>query len=464
MAYTLSRWSLDELFSGPNAPELESAFDQVEEQVASFEGLRSRLTPEISAGQFMEAVRTTEQIMRLLRKVDAFASLSFAADTQDQAALTLQSRVQQFAADIQNRMLFFSLWWKELGEADAARLMEGSGDYRYYLEEMRHFKPHTLSEPEEKVVNLKDVTGASALVTLYDSITNRYTFKLQVEGKKRELTRAQLMNFVYSTDPKVRARAYREQFRVYSADGPVLGQMYQTRVRDWYNENVSLRHFSSPNAARNLMNDIPDEAVDMLLDVSRRNAAVFQRFFRLKAGLLGMKKLRRYDIYAPVAGSPRPYPFEEAAGMVLDSFSGFSPEFGELARRVFDQRHLDSEIRKGKRGGAFCASFVPEMTPYVLVNYQGSAREVATLAHELGHAIHSMLASHHSAFTFHSSLPLAETASTFGEMMLIDKMLAAEPDPDLRRDILFRQVDDSYATIGRQAWFGMFERKAHDMI
>ncbi|HEY6072662.1 MAG TPA: M3 family oligoendopeptidase, partial [Anaerolineales bacterium] len=363
-----------------------------------------------------------------------------------------------------NRILFFSLWWKGLEDAQAQRLMDVSGDYRYYLEELRHFKPHTLSESEEKVVNLKDVTGSNALITLYDAITNRYVFKLRLDGKTEEMTRGQLMNLAYSSDAKIRGRAYREQFRVYAADGPVLGQMYQTRVRDWYNENIGLRKFATPNSARNLMNDIPDEAVDALLDVARTNAGVFQRFFRLKAKLLGVKKIRRYDIYAPVAGSTRQYSFEEGAQMVLNSFHSFSPEFGELARRVFDEHHLDSEIRKGKRGGAFCASILPEMTPYVLVNYQGSAREVATLAHELGHAIHAMLASHHTTFTFHSSLPLAETASTFGEMMLVDKMLASETDEAVRRDILFRQVDDSYATIGRQAFFAMFERKAHEMV
>jgi oligoendopeptidase F len=240
--------------------------------------------------------------------------------------------------------------------------------------------------------------------------------------------------------------------------------MYQTRVRDWHNENITLRNFKTPNSARNLRNDIPDEAVDVLLDTARRNAVIFQRFFKLKAKHLGVAKIKRYDIYAPVAGSTKQIPFEQAADLVLDSFGSFSPEFAQLAQRVFDQRHLDSEIRKGKRGGAFCASIVPEMTPYVLVNYQGSAREAATLAHELGHAIHAMLASHHTTFTFHSSLPLAETASTFGEMMLIDKMLASEHDASLRRDILFRQVDDSYATICRQAFFAMFERKAHEMV
>jgi oligoendopeptidase F len=401
---------------------------------------------------------------RIVHKLDAFAGLAFAADTQDQAAQTLQNRVQQFMADMGNRTLFFSLWWKGLGEADAKRLMDASGDYRYYLEEMRHFKPHTLTEPEEKIINIKDVTGSSALVNLYDSITNRYVFKLKVDGKVKELTRGELMNFAYSSDPKMRAKAYQEQFRVYGQDGPILGQMYQTRVRDWHNEGIGLRKFKTPNSVRNLMNDIPDEAVDALLNVAKNNAGVFQRFFKIKAKLLGVKKLRRYDIYAPVTASTKKYTFDKAAQMVLESFSAFNPEFGTLAQRVFDENHLDSEVRKGKQGGAFCASIVPEMTPYVKVNYQGNARDIATLAHELGHAIHAMLASHHSAFTFHSSLPLAETASTFGEMMLIERMLAEEKNKSVRRDILFRQVDDSYATIGRQAFFAMFERSAHDMI
>ena len=468
MPYKLSRWSLNDLFPAPhggvNSPELETAFDQIEEQVTTFEGVRGKLRADLPVDEFLRIVQTSEVTTRIVHKLDAFAGLAFAADTQDQAAQTLQSRVQQFMADMGNRTLFFSLWWKEVDDANAKRLMDASGDYRYYLEEMRHFKQHTLTEPEEKIVNIKDVTGSSALVNLYDSITNRYVFKLKVDGKVKELTRGELMNFAYSPDPRMRAKAYQEQFRVYGNDGPILGQMYQTRVRDWHNEGISLRKFKTPNSVRNLMNDIPDEAVDALLNVAKNNAGVFQRFFKLKAKHLGLKKLRRYDVYAPLAASTKKYTFDKAAQMVFESFSAFNPEFGALAQRVFDENHLDSEVRKGKQGGAFCASIVPEMTPYVKVNYQGNAREVATLAHELGHAIHAMLASHHSTFTFHSSLPLAETASTFGEMMLIERMLAGEKNKSVRRDILFRQVDDSYATIGRQAWFAMFERSAHDMV
>ncbi|MEW6240690.1 MAG: oligoendopeptidase F, partial [Chloroflexota bacterium] len=200
MAYKLSRWSLDDLFPAPQggveSPELEAAFEKIEEQVTTFEGVRGKLRPEIPVEEFLHIVRASEDMTRIAQKLDAFSGLSFAADTQDQAALTLQSRVQQFMADMGNRTLFFSLWWKNLDDENAKRLMDASGDYRYYLEEMRHFKPHTLTEPEEKIINIKDVTGGNALVTLYDSITNRYVFKLKVDGKTKELTRAQLLNYV----------------------------------------------------------------------------------------------------------------------------------------------------------------------------------------------------------------------------------------------------------------------------
>jgi oligoendopeptidase F len=464
MTFTQTKWSLADLYPGFNTPELESAFDTIEEQVTSFEGLRANLTPDMPADRFMDVVRASEETTRVANKLYSFAGLSFAADTQDQTALSAQARVRQFLADMENRTLFFSLWWKDLDDENARRLMDASGDYRYYLEEMRHFKPHTLSEPEEKVINLKDVTGAQALITLYDSITNRYVFKLDVEGETKELTRGQLMAYVQGPDPDLRAAAYQELYRVYGEDGPILGQMYQTRARDWRNENLTLRKFSNPIAVRNLGNDIPDKAVDTLLDVARKNNGIFQRYFKMKAKVLGMDKLRRYDIYAPVAKAEKTFEYASAAQMVLDSFSEFEPKVGKLARRVFDENHLDSEVRKGKRDGAFCWSVTPEMTPWVLLNYQSRARDVATMAHELGHAIHSMLASHHSTFTFHSSLPLAETASTFGEMMLTDRLLAEEKDEDVRRDILFKQVDDAYATIMRQSYFALFEKEAHEMV
>jgi oligoendopeptidase F len=462
--YSVGKWNLGELFPGFNSPELEEAFDNVEEQVASFEGVRGKLSADIDPETFLDIVKASEETTRIVNRLYAFAGLSFAADTQDQNAQSLMGRVQQFVAEIQNRTLFFSLWWKDVDDANARRLMDAAGDYRYYLEAIRHFKPYTLGEAEEKVINLKDVTGVNALVNLYDAITNRYVFKLQVDGEVKELTRAQLQPYFQGPDADLRARAYQELYRVYGEDGLILGQMYQTRVRDWYNENIVLRKFSSPISVRNLSNDVPDEAVNVLMDVTKKNAGVFQRYFKLKARHLGMDRLRRYDIYAPVAKSDKRFEFQDAARMTLESFHAFEPRIGELAERVFEQSHLDSEARKGKRGGAFCWAVNPDVTPYVLMNYTGHARDVATLAHELGHAIHAMLASHHSTFTFHSSLPLAETASTFGEMMLTERLLAEESDEAVRRDILFKQMDDAFATILRQIYFAMFERDAHERI
>lgn len=464
MAFTQSPWKLTDLFPAPDSAELESAFSELEKQVAEFEQFRVDLNPDIDAEHFIDILARSETTTRLAHRVYGFAGLMFAADTQNQTVMALMGRVQQFFAEMQNRTLFFSLWWKDLDDSNAKRLMAISGDYRYYLEALRLYKPHTLSEPEEKIVNLKNVTGSGALTNLYDSLTTRYVYKVEVDGEVKEMTRGELMSCVRQADPDLRKRAYQELYRVYGDDGPILGQMYQTLVRDWRNENVSLRKHANPIAARNLDNDIPNEAVDVLLEVAEKNAVIFQRFFKIKARMLGMEKLRRYDIYAPVSQSSKEYPFEKAAEMVLESFSDFHPDFGKQARRVFAENHLDSEVRKGKRDGAFCWTVEPALTPWVLVNYQGKGDDVATLAHELGHAIHSMMAEQHSAFTQHSCLPLAETASTFGEMMLIDRLMAEEKDPAVRRDMLFRQIDDNYATIIRQSFFALFEQTAHEMV
>jgi oligoendopeptidase F len=463
-SYQLSQWNLTGLFPAHDSAEMKAAFENVERQVKTFEAKRPQLAADMDQGSFMDMVREMESISRLMHRIYYYANLWFAAETQDEQAVNFVSRVDQFMAEVQNRTLFFSLWWKSLADGDAERLMAEAGDYRYWLEQMRLFKPHTLSEPEEKIINIKDVTGANALVNLYDVITNRYVFKIEVDGEIKELTRDSLMVYVRKPDPDLRAAAYQELYRVYGEDGKILGQMYQNRTRDWYNEQVELRKFSSPMSARNLENDLPDDVVDTLLEVCRRNASLFQRYFRLKARWLGIDCIRRYDIYAPVVKSEKTYEFDTAANMVLDSFEGFDKSVAEMAKRVFDEDHMDSEVRMGKRGGAFCASVVPGMTPYVLMNYQGRPDDVATMAHELGHAIHSMLAEHHTIFTWHASLPMAETASTFGEMMLLDKLMAEESDEEVIRDMLFRQIDDAYATIMRQAFFALFEREAHRMI
>ena len=462
--YQLSPWDLSGLFPSHDGPEIEATFKDLETKASQFETFREKLTPDIDFEDFIDAVKELEAASLVARNLGTYPGLWFAADTQNQEAQALYARVRQFMAKIENQILFFSLWWKELASEKTEMLMARADGYRYWLEEMRHFKPHTLTEPEEKIINIKDVNGVQALVRLYDSITNRYVFKLEVDGEVKEMTRGQLMVLVRSSDPELRASAYQELYRVYGEDGPILGQMYQILIRDWFAENVELRKYASPISARNLVNDLPDQVVQTLLDVCEANADVFQRYFKLKARWLGVDVLRRYDVYAPVAKSDKTYDFNQGVQLTLEAFEDFDPRIARLAKKVFDENHIDSEVRKGKEDGAFCASTVPGQTPYVKVNYQGKADDVATLAHELGHAIHAMLAFDHNIFTFHSALPMAENASTFAEMLLVDRLLEIEQDPAVRRDILFRQVDDAYATIMRQIFFAMFEVTAHDMV
>lgn len=462
--YTQDRWSLDELFPTFDSQELKEGQARLEDMVASFEALRPSLAPGMSAESFKGVLAAYEELIRLLSRLVGFGQLRFAEDTQDSRAQTYLAQSQQLAAEIDNRTMFFKLWWKGLGDDQAGSLLQAAGDFRYWLEALRLQRPHTLSEPEEKVINLKDVNGPVALRNLYDSITNRYVFRLEVDGEEKELTRGELGTFVQGSDAALRAAAYQELFRVYEGDAPHLSMIYQYRVRDWRSENVGLRDYDSPISVRNLANDVPDEVVETLLGVCQENALLFQRYFQLKAKWLGMGKIRRYDIYAPVVESEVEIPFGEGVELVLDSFDKFEPRVGRLARKVFDENHIDSQIRKGKRSGAFCSTISPELTPWVLANYNDQPRDVATLAHELGHAVHSLMASDHTAVTQNATLPLAETASTFGEMLLVDHLLEKDPDPNLQRDLLFREMDDAYATIMRQAYFAIFEKQAHDMV
>ncbi len=461
------RWTLESLLQTHEGPEFEKTLAEFERQIKDFEDIRPQLKPDMSAADFVEILQGYETLEITGRRLGAYAQLWFTEDTQSQAALSFLGRINQLSAEVNNRTLFFSLWWKGLEDEDAARLRDASGDYRYFLESMRRFKPHTLSEAEEKVINIKDVNGMNAVITLYDMITNKFTYELEIDGEKKTLTRGELTAYARDPDPAVRAEVYREMLgRVFGEHANLLGQIYSYRVRDWHSENVQLRRHASPMSVRNLANDIPDAAAEALLDVCRQNASLFQRYFRLKASWLGLPsgKLRRYDVYAPVVASDKRYDYSDAVEMVLDSFQAFSPQIADPARRVFVDRHIDAEVRPGKRDGAFCAGVLPGLTPYVLLNYAGRARDVATMAHELGHAIHALLAGHHSALTFHSSLPMAETASVFSEMILTDRLLTQETDVATRRDILATKIDDAYATVMRQAYFALFEREAHDRV
>jgi oligoendopeptidase F len=457
------RWDLTTLVKDP-VGQLEAHLSAIDAHVTQIEAARDVLTPTVSSTDFSSILNLTESVAQDASRLGAYAYLWFSENTKDSKARSFKATVEERLTALQNRLVFFELWWQSIDEPNAARLLDGAGDIRYHLETIRRYKPHTLTEPEEKIINVKNVTGRSAVNTLYDVVTNGLTFTMTVGGKKQVLNREGLMAYVRSPKAAVRQAAYQELYRVFSAQRDVLGEMYKTLVNDWKSENVGLRHFSSPVAARNLGNDVPDQAVDVLLSVCADNAELFQQYFKLKARICGIKSMNRYHLYAPHRTEVKTYRYADAVKMVLEAYRGFSPRMADLAQQVFTDRHIDAPTRPGKLGGAYCYSVVPGLTPYVMLNYTGEARDIATMAHELGHAVHGMLAAHHSVFTFHSTLPLAETASVFGERILSDALMQQESNKNIRQGLLLSQLDDIYATVLRQAYFVRFERTAHQMI
>ncbi len=457
------RWNLSHLLRDP-LRDFDRFIAELDRKATTFESWRDRLNPAMSNEAFLELLRLDEEIATGSSKLGAYAHLWFSEDTKNPQARSFKTKVEERLAALQNRLLFFELWWQGVDETKAARLLAGSGAYRYYLQTIRRFTPHTLSEPEEKIINLKNITGRSALNTLYEVVTSGFTFTLTVKGRRKTLNREELMAYVRSPQPRLREAAYRELYRVFAANHDLIGEMYKTLVNDWKTENLQLRRFATPIASRNLGNDVPDAAVSALLSVCAKNADVFQEYFRLKARICKIKPMTRYHIYAPHRVEQKRFRYPDAVRIVLDAYRTFSPKLADLAERVFRDRHIDAKTRPGKLSGAYCYSVVPGLTPYVLLNFTGEARDIATMAHELGHAVHGMMASHHSVFTFHATLPLAETASVFGERILSDALISQERNKAVRQSLLLSQLDDLYATVLRQAYFVLFEQIAHEMI
>ena len=466
MRHKLGKWNLDELVKNPNRAVFDQKLAKIESNAKRFEKIKKSLNPKVSSGKFLRLLRDIENITEKSSVIGGYASLRYSENTQSDEATSLLTRITKFGSDIENRLLFFDLWWKkQVDEKNARRLIKSAGQFSEYLRFKRLLAKYSLSEPEERIINTLDVTGASALVKLYDKITNAYVYVVTVDGKKRTMNREQLTTLVRSKKAKTREAAYKSLFSKFSENKGVTGEIYQNIVLNWRDEGIGMRGFSSPIMIRNISNNVDNETAKTLLDVCKKNSKIFQKYFLQKAKLLGMKKLRRYDLYAPRKSKikEKNYSYDRSVKLVLDSLSKFSPVLSEDASGVFKKKHVDSIIRPGKTVGAFCSTPTPTITPYVLINFTGKSRDVFTLAHEIGHAIHSISASDKSILVSDASLPLAETASTFSEMLLYDK-LSETVSKQEKKTMLSEKIDDFYATIGRQSFFTLFEIEAHKQI
>lgn len=464
--YKLDRWNLSELTKDPKGPAFQKQIRDIEVLAKKFEKIKSRLEPKISSKKFMSILHEVEEISEKMSRIGGYASLSYSADTQSDEATSLMTRMSKLGSEISNKILFFDLWWKtQIDDKNAKRLIKDSGELEEYLSHKRLFAKYALSEPEEKIINTLDVTGIFALVKLYDKMTSAYEYKMNVGGKTRKMTREEITNYIRSVNPKIRETAYKTILTKYTENKGVIGEIYQNIVLNWKDEGIEIRGYKSPISMRNIGNDVDDKTIESLLTVCRRNSIVFQKFFIQKAKMLKMKKLRRYDLYAPSAANikEKNYQYDKSVKLVFESLGKFSPKLEEFAKKVFNEKHVDSSIRVGKRDGAFCSTLTPKITPYVLVNFTGKTRDVFTLAHELGHAVHSQTAQDRSILVQDAPLPLAETASTFSELLLYDNLSDKITD-DERKIMLSEKIDDLYATIMRQAFFTMFEVAAHAQI
>lgn len=463
-------WDLDGLLPSKIKPEetekerIRQALGEIKNDLAKVREWKMKLIPRIRNEEFKQFVNDYEKLTIDFVKLNSFADLKFHSSNGDEEALSLIQRMNDLGSTIENKTLFIRIFIRKLSPQSVKRLAGVLGKESYWFENSIDYS--YLGEKRESVISIKNANGVDALKSLYEILTNKFIFNVKINGEEKKIGRDQLDEYLRDPDPKVREDVYKEFFRVFSDHSQELMFIYNSIVNDWRKENIELRKFKSPISAKNAELDMPDKAVEVMLATAKKNDSVFQRYFYLKAKWLGMAKLRKYDIFAPIdkLAPVKKYSFDEALRIAIDTFDDFSPIFGRIARQIIEEKHLDAQIRPGKTTGGFCESPSPTTTSWILMNFTGKQEDVETLAHELGHAIHSFLAKDHSVFNYDVPSPIAETASTFAEMMVMERNLLKETNPEIRKQIMAHKIEHFYSTIGMQAFLARWEIEAHSLI
>jgi oligoendopeptidase F len=416
----------------------------------------------LAAREFLRALKEYESIQEEGLKPLLFASLLFSEDSQNQIYKGLLQRSKELWSELENHLLFFRLALMRLSEERLQTFLEHEPlrNYGHALRFLCRFRPFTRDEREEEIINRKNLTGRSAFATLFDEFTGSFTFPLEVGGEKEEFTGSQMLAFLYSPDRSLRERAFRTFLEHHGENQLILTSVFNALVLDSQVED-DLRGYQGPMHRTHLENEILPERVDLMMEVTESHYSLAQEYFQVKACLLGLPKLKNFDIYAPLPGGAKEFPFERARGLLLQSFEEFHPLFGEISREFFTRRWIDAPIRKGKYGGAFCSGMTPSLHPFILLNYTGNLRDVLTLAHEMGHGIHFYLARKQTLMNFDPPLPLAETASVFGELIMIQALLLEKADLALRQSLLCLEIEDMIATVFRQNVLTRFEQEVY---
>ncbi|MDO9026684.1 MAG: M3 family oligoendopeptidase [bacterium] len=464
------QWNLNDIIARNKFDDFARAF---EKSILKLGGYFKALSPAMSEESFRQMMSFTERLKEDVNRLGSFGSLWMSVDINSQDAMLYKSRAQDLMVSYTQALIPITQWLmgkpveglRRLDDANAQRLFKAVPDLEYVLSYQRRGAVHTLDQDVEKVMARKKVTGADPLNELYSLVSDGFEYRFKPKGKKEKIfkTQSPVRSYFYSSNPAERQAAYQALFKPYQDNISKFYVIYQALAKDW-DQDAKDRNFVSPMAMRNFYNQVPDKAIETLLKVSADNAGIYQEYFRLKARLLGIKKLQRYDIYAPLEKQKASMPFDRAKALVLETFGEFSPGLAQNARQIFEAGHIDTHPRPGKEAGAFCAMITPKTTPYILLNYTGDNSSVMTMAHELGHGAHDLYASAHSVTPAETTLPLAETASTTAEMLVFERLLSQTRSDREKRAMLLEKIGDSYATVMRQAYFVKFEVAAHQLL
>jgi oligoendopeptidase F len=459
---TLPEWNLADLYSGVDAPEVQADLAKADADARAFEErYKGRLGELAASGGLIAAIKDFEAFDDLTGRIASFASLINAQNTIDPVGSKFYGDVREKLNDVWSHLLFFSLELNRLDDAvlETAMANPELNHYRPFLEDVRKERPHQLEDRVEQLFHDKSVTGASAWNRLYDETLA--TLRFDVDGEKLALEPT--LNLLSDPDTAVRekgahalAKTFKENVRTFALVTNVLAKDKEISDR-W-------RHFEDVADARHLSNRVEREVVDALVSaVHSAYPRLSHRYYKLKAKWFGVETLNFWDRNAPLPTAPtRVIPWDEARETVLGAYGGFAPEMADIARRFFDERWIDAPSRPGKAPGAFAHPTVPSAHPYVLLNYLGRPRDVMTLAHELGHGVHQVLAAPNGALMAPTPLTLAETASVFGEMLTFRALLKQTTEPAQRKAMLASKVEDMLNTVVRQIAFYTFERRVHE--
>jgi oligoendopeptidase F len=452
-------WDLSDLYDGGDDARLQADVQEADEAAGAFRDRYYGKIAELSASELREAIEERERIESILTRSIYYAHLWFSTDMADPARGALVARLTEKGAALDTQLLFFGLEIADLEDAAAEALIEDAEleKWRHWLRSLRKFRPYLLSEPEEKIFTEKSVSGVSAWGRLYEELLG--ALRVQLDGDEIALEEA--MSKLYSGDRDLRRRAAEAVGEALSPGLRTRTYVFNTIVLDKSIDD-RLRGYETWISSRNLRNETSDEAVQALVDATVARYDVPQRYYTLKAKLLGIDRLGFYDRFAPIADDPTKVSWDEARDTVLGAYSDFSSETGDIIERFFHESWIDAPVRENKRTGAFCATTIPDRHPYILMNFTGDRRSILTLAHELGHGLHGVLSNPLGLFNADTPLTTAETASVFGEALTFKRLLELEDDPRKRLNLLAGRIEDSIATVFRQIAMNRFEDSIHN--